>query len=99
MGVAVGRVLKTSGLKIVNYNSSAASLKHPQDVYDFYFRWSQEPKDDLSCCIKDIPNNCEEISFLSESEEPTNQTEPGPLPGPSNVKIAPCPLGALLNFI
>ena len=27
---------------------------------------------------------------MSDSEEPTNQTEPGPLPGPSNVKIAPC---------
>ena len=28
---------------------------------------------------------------MSDSEEPTNQTEPGPLPGPSNLIIAPCP--------
>ena len=28
---------------------------------------------------------------MSDSEEPTNQKEPGPLPGQSSVKIAPCP--------
>ena len=28
---------------------------------------------------------------MSDSEEPKNKKEPGLLPGPSNVKIAPCP--------
>jgi hypothetical protein len=36
MGVVSGRATCTDGLRIVNYNSTAARLKHDQVVYDFY---------------------------------------------------------------
>ena len=36
MGVAVDRAVSIEGLRIINYNSAAAHLKHPQSVYDFY---------------------------------------------------------------
>ena len=35
MGVAVGRAVKKSGLKILHYNSRAANLKHPYDPASF----------------------------------------------------------------
>ena len=35
---------------------------------------------------------------MSDSEEPTNQTEPGPLPGPSNVKIALASGQTMISF-
>ena len=50
MGVAVGRAVRISGLRIINYNSAAAHLKHPQVVYDFYQSPSAAALDDLSCC-------------------------------------------------
>ena len=49
MGVAVGRAVRISGLIIVNYNSTAAHLKHPQVVYDFYSSASAAANADLSC--------------------------------------------------
>ena len=52
MGVAVGRAVRISGLRIVNYNSTAAHLKHPQVVYDFYSSASAAANADLSCCRK-----------------------------------------------
>ena len=52
----------------------------------------------MSCCFNDIPNNCEKTNCMSDSEEPTNQTEPGPLPGPSNVKIARASGQSMISF-
>ena len=51
LGVAVSRVCSSRDLQIVNFNSSAARLKHPEKVYDFYGEESVEPRDDLSCCL------------------------------------------------
>lgn len=63
MGVAVGRSVSTDGLIIVNYNSTAANLCHPDHVYDFYFQESIEPKADLTCC---------KIRYESDQEEKEN---------------------------
>jgi hypothetical protein len=43
MGVALGRTRTTDGLRVVNYNPTAARLKHPQEVYDFYGQSLQGP--------------------------------------------------------
>ncbi|XP_071143980.1 uncharacterized protein [Mytilus edulis] len=50
MGVAVGRAVSIDGLRLVNYNSSAANKKHPDIVYEFYDRVFNDFLDDLSCC-------------------------------------------------
>lgn len=50
MGVALGRAGTTDGLPVVNYNPTAARLKHPQEVYNFYGEESTRPIDDLKCC-------------------------------------------------
>ncbi|CAC5383693.1 PIF1 [Mytilus coruscus] len=36
MGVAIGRAMTIQGLRVVNYNSKAAKLKHNEYVYNFY---------------------------------------------------------------
>ena len=91
MGVAVGRAVKKSGLKILHYNSRAANLKHPQEVYDFYFRQSVEPKDDLACCSHDYTGNDSEESDIMSDLEPTKPTEADPVPGPSSAADILCP--------
>ena len=63
LGVAVGRSVSNDGLRIVNYNSTAANLRHPDHVYDFYFHESTEPKEDLTCC---------KIRYESDQEEEEN---------------------------
>jgi hypothetical protein len=50
MGVALGRTRTTDGLCVVNCKPTAARLKHPQEVYDFYGVESTRPTDDLKCC-------------------------------------------------
>lgn len=52
LGVAVGRCVSTDGLRIINYNSNAAKLLHPEYVYDFYFHESTRPDAELVCCKK-----------------------------------------------
>lgn len=37
IGLAVGRSVTKDGLRILNFKLQAASLKHPEEVYDFYF--------------------------------------------------------------
>jgi len=49
LSIAVGRSVST-----------AANLRHPDHVYDFYFQESTEPKTDLSCC---------KIRYESDQEE------------------------------
>ena len=91
MGVAVGRAKKKSGLKIIHYNSRAANLKHPQEVYDFYFHSSQEPKDDLSCCSHDYNGKDSEVSDIMCDSEQTYPSETDPVPCPSAVENNLCP--------
>jgi len=43
--------------------STAANLRHPDHVYDFYFQESTEPKADLTCC---------KIRYESDQEEEEN---------------------------
>lgn len=50
MGVAVGRAMTIDGLRIINYNSKAAKLKHRSEVYDFYYHESLRPMQNLECC-------------------------------------------------
>ena len=91
MGVAVGRAKKKSGLKIIHYNSKVANLKHPQEVCDFYFQESQEPKDDLSCCSHDYNGKDSEVSDIMSDSVPTYPSETDPVPGPSFVENNLCP--------
>lgn len=51
MGVAVGKVTNTDGLRIVNQNRKAAYTKHPDVVYEFYDRHFSDFSDML-CCEK-----------------------------------------------
>lgn len=50
MGVAVDRSVTTDGLRIVNLNLQAAPLKHPDEVYAFYAKDSNDPLETLECC-------------------------------------------------
>ena len=50
LGVAIGRAVSTEGLQVLNYNSHAAGLKHPEVVKDFYMERSKVMKESLSCC-------------------------------------------------
>ena len=61
-----------------------------QEVYDFYFRQSVEPKDDLACCSHDNTGNDSEESDIMSDLEPTKPTEADPVPGPSAADIL-CP--------
>lgn len=44
--------VSTDGIRIINYNSNAAKLLHPDYVYDFYFCKSIKPDAELVCCKK-----------------------------------------------
>lgn len=48
--VAVGRAVSASGLQVLNFNSKAASTKHPDVVYEFYDQDFVDFTDDLLCC-------------------------------------------------
>jgi hypothetical protein len=50
MGVAIGRATNKAGLRVRNFNKTAAHLKHPPCVYEFYDKDFQQPLEDLSCC-------------------------------------------------
>ena len=91
MGVAVSRAKKKPDLKIIHYKSRAANLKHPQEVYDFYFQESQEPKDDLSCCSHDYNGKDSEVSDIMSDSEPTYPSETDPVPCPSSAENNLCP--------
>ncbi|VDI08317.1 Hypothetical predicted protein [Mytilus galloprovincialis] len=83
MGVAVGRVETKAGLRVRNFNRSAATLKHPSCVYDFYnFINMKEPLGDLSCCKKNTTRKQSSIVLPSTSdlidnipEDPDNEND------------------------
>lgn len=52
LGVAVGRAVSKNGLSVRNFNLNAATLKHPESVYNFYCKQFTLARDDLSCCTK-----------------------------------------------
>lgn len=83
MGVAIGRAVTTSGLRILNFNQKAASTKHPDLVYEFYERQFMDLRDDLLCC------NQRPLSLQSSEEYLAliDQTFEENLPGPSKLKI------------
>ncbi|XP_069103900.1 uncharacterized protein [Argopecten irradians] len=74
MGVAIGRAVNKKGLRVVNYNSAAAHLKHPGEVYDFYHQQILDFAQDLSCCRHTVD---EDTSTLSQkSSEDYDNEEP-----------------------
>ena len=88
MGVAVGRAVRISGLRIVNYNSTAAHLKHPQVVYDFYQSPSAAALADLSCCrnVKEPDGANKPTVDPDENNAPTRSPSGQP---PSNSSSKP----------
>jgi hypothetical protein len=50
MGVAIGRAVSLSGLRVMNFNCTAASTKHPDVVYEFYEQDFADFTDDLLYC-------------------------------------------------
>lgn len=64
MGVAIGRAISMSGLRVLNFNQKAASTKHPEIVYNFYERDFANFDDDLSCCENNTP-----VSQMSSTED------------------------------
>ena len=86
MGVAVGRVETKAGLRVRNFNRSAATLKHPSCVYDFYnFINMKEPLADLSCCKKNttrkqssivLPSTSDLSDYIPEDSANENDAEP-----------------------
>lgn len=65
MGVAVVQAMTIDGLRIINYNSKAAKLKHRSEVYDFYYHESVRPMQNLDCCksLYEIGINENVVSF------------------------------------
>lgn len=65
MGVAIGRAVSTKGLRITNYNATAARLKHDTSVFEFYNLESVKPVPDLTCCRF---KHFEPLSFEDENK-------------------------------
>ncbi|XP_062616249.1 uncharacterized protein LOC134277961 [Saccostrea cucullata] len=73
MGVAVGRATKISGLRVLNFNSTAAFTKHPDEVFQFYERPFTDFSTDLHCCEK---TSITKLSSQSICDEPSTSGEP-----------------------
>jgi hypothetical protein len=69
MGVAIARATCTDGLRIVNYNSTAARLKHDQVVYDFYGLDSMQPLNNLECCRNTFTDKNDTDIVVHDSDE------------------------------
>ena len=52
LGVAIGRAVTIENLRVRNYNTESATMKHLPHVYEFYRTTSQDEPllEDLSCC-------------------------------------------------
>ena len=75
MGVAIGRAVCKNGLRVLNFNSVAANLKHSPLVYNFYERNSVPPRPDRSCCTQVVHQS----PAISKPETQTPSiTEPHP---------------------
>lgn len=77
MGVAVGRAVSIGVLRIINHNSAAAHLKHPQSMYDFYAVATVAALSfDLSCCKKNNANGQPDDKSTDTDKEQKNDTQP-----------------------
>lgn len=90
IGVAIGRAVTTSGLRILNFNQKAASTKHPDLVYEFYDRQFMDFRDDLLCCNQrplSLQSSEESLADKPTHSSHTDQTFEEDLSGPSKLKI------------
>jgi hypothetical protein len=72
MGVAIGRATAKNTLCIKNFSLEAATLKHPDSVYEFYTQPFRAVEEDLSCCSKNIPTTISTVSsgtIVSSSDD------------------------------
>ncbi|VDI51194.1 Hypothetical predicted protein [Mytilus galloprovincialis] len=76
MGVAIGRAMTIQGLRVVNYNSKAAKLKHNEDVYNLYDQESLQPLQNLHCCKPAyVQLNAEECDFDFDDDVKINSID------------------------
>lgn len=54
LGVAIGRATTKEGLQVQNYNTFAATMKHPQSVLDFYASRGLPIAGNKTCCQSTI---------------------------------------------
>ena len=87
-GVAVGRAVNKKGLRILNFNNFAATLKHSSKVYEFYQKFGAKEDPNFSCCEFNFDvNECVQAQFDFDEEfpnlagltEPSNQVKKCPL--------------------
>ena len=70
-GVAIGRAVSKEGLQVVNFNTEAANLKHPSEVYQFYNRPTVPADiDPNKCChqLEDKVQGKEPMDTLAHSD-------------------------------
>ena len=72
-GVAVGRAMTKDRLQVLNYNAEAASMKHPQSVYDFYSKESKDPKENADDCCQVEIDQTEITKLLPQDTEASTE--------------------------
>ena len=60
-------------LQVLNYNAEAASMKHPQTVYDFYSKESKDPKENADDCCKVEIDQTEITKLLPQDTEASTE--------------------------
>ena len=63
----MGRAESSNGIRIINYNPTAARIQHPKSVYEFGLYRGVPFRDDLNCCRNAIP---------AEEQNPDNPNNP-----------------------
>ena len=57
LGVALGRATSSRGIRVLNYNPTAARIQHPKSVYDFNLYAGVPFRLDLACCKNKYPTD------------------------------------------
>ena len=63
MGVTIGQSTCKEGLQVQNFNMNAATLKHPQEVSNFYETRGKGMQQTMSCCRTKVQNAVQQHQF------------------------------------
>ena len=76
LGVAVGRAESSNGIRIINYNPTAARIQHSKSVYEFGLYRGVPFRDDLNCCRNAIPAEEQNPDNPNNPDKPDDQNGP-----------------------
>ena len=64
LNVALSCAKGKNFLQVINYNTHAAELKAPDSIDNFYSNMGEKPKEDKSCCSKDLCESQYEVNYV-----------------------------------